>query len=288
MKHQTSVIIATLALAAASLAQAQNTNWLSETRLTIALKISRSTPGIAAKDEAGVVITPKNNAFSNYYMDAKGAEINEGIATITESRFSNLELLRHILKMEVRNGIMKSVVGWSLVYIGDDDDAIQSGFYIKRKIRGGKFQIINVNSHINNMDVDVDDDGFVAARNERSVYNPENDTYTRSDTYSDFGISTLSIVGGAFPFYEGGPDLNLTGSGVFSDTWNSGKYDYETTSVNLSPMIGKYLMRSSYDETTQEQDYSVAIVHGALTGAKSTFITQDSFDQGSQQSNNAP
>jgi uncharacterized glyoxalase superfamily protein PhnB len=53
-------------------------------------------------------------------------------------------------------------------------------------------------------------------------------------------------------------------------------------------MIGKYLMRSSYDETTQEQDYSVAIVHGALTGAKSTFITQDSFAQGSQQSNNAP
>ena len=247
MKYQTSLITATLALVAVNLAQAQDTegtNWLSETRITIALGISRSTPGIDAKDEAGVVTTPITKVFSNFYMDAKGAEINEGIATITKSRFSNLEFLRYVLKQEKSRGdsIMKSVVGWSLVHIDDDDDAVQSGFYIRRKIRGGKFQIINVDEYIQiSPEVTEGDSTTVPAINERSVYDPAKDTYTKTDTYSDFGSFTFAIAGGAFPLAQESPNpVWLTGTLNFSDTWDSAKNEYKITTLTVNQIIAKY------------------------------------------------
>lgn len=295
MKYQTSLIAATLALAAANLAQAQDTqdtNWLSETRITIALGISSSTPGIDAKDEAGVVITPKTKVFSNYYMDAKGTEINEGIATITKSRFSNLEFLRYILKQEKSRGgsIMKSVIGWSLVHIGDDDDAVRSGFYIKRKIRGGKFQIINVDEYIQiSPEVTESDSTMVSVINERSVYDPEEDTYTKTDTYSDFGFFSFTIAGGAFPLFQESPNpLWLTGTLNFSDTWDSAKNEYKITTLTVSQIIAKYTMNLGWNYDKNSPDYAPAILDGSLTGATSTYITQDAFDQGLQQSNNAP
>ena len=106
-------------LAFSSFIHAQDETWLSVSTITLGLSVSTSQAAIDAKDESGVVVTPKTKVYSNHFMDKKGAEINEGIATIKKTRFSNLEFLRNLVRAEKDSGRSRitSVVGWSLVYI---------------------------------------------------------------------------------------------------------------------------------------------------------------------------
>jgi hypothetical protein len=272
--------------------KAQGSPWIGQSRVTIALTKSESAPGIDAKDEAGVAITPKTKVYSNYFMDAKGAEINEGIATIAKSRFSNLELLRYILsreKLNNPNSKMKSVVGWSILYSYDADEQID-GFYIQRKIRGNKVQVINVSNYLKSDDtglnVDVQDDNILEIT--------KNDITTTTATLAEFGSQTLILDPEAFlttaQLKMAGPSattpiimmastqLGLTGTISTSSAWDKNKMLDAIKTVTINNLIGRYSY--SMMENTFITNITNVIVDGSITGAASTYINADSFYEG--------
>ena len=277
-------------------AQAQEeVNWLPESRITLALTISESTPAIDAKDETGVVIAPKQKVYSNYYMDAKGAEINEGIATIKKSRFSNLELLRGILRKMRNDGEpkMKSVVGWQLVLLEDVDAEYGVKFFIKRKIRGGKFQIIDVSNYLR---FNEENDEWICTDNEQYTYNPNTNTETYSDTYLDFGQVSLALSQNIMPrpidwYLDDSPNfIQLTGIRNLSATYDSGKKADKITSLVFSQMMAIY----SYDYYDEFGDggyfefHREFILDGSVTGSPSNFITSEALLQGLEAAQSQP
>ena len=276
-------------------AQAQEeVNWLPESRITLALTISESTPAIDAKDETGVVIAPKEKVYSNYYMDAKGAEINEGIATIKKSRFSNLELLRGILR-EMRNDPvprMKSVVGWQLVILEDLDAEYGVKFFIKRKIRGGKFQIIDVSQYIR-YNEDDDNNEWISTLDEQSIYDPNTDTRTFSETDLDFGQVSMALNTDIMPHPKGQyTETNdnffpLTGIMNLSETYDRGKDADKITSLVFSQMMGIYY-QEYYRISTNESSSQEFICDGSVTGSPSNFITSEAFFQGLEAAQSQP
>ena len=274
-------------------AQAQEeVNWLTESRITFALTISEHTPAIDAKDETGVLIAPKEKVYSNYYMDAKGAEINEGIATIKKSRFSNLELLRGILRKmtdtDRNSSKMKSVVGWYLVVINDAD--LPRQFYIKRKIRGGKFQIIDVSQYLESYDMDEE---YASTYNLQSIYDPNTNIQTYSDTYLDFGRISLRLQDDIMPrpknleLVSGMMYLTLRGIMNLSATHDSTKDEDKITSLVFSQMMGIYY-QEYFSMSTNESSSQEFICDGSVTGAPSNFITSEALFQGLEAAQSQP
>jgi hypothetical protein len=290
MKYTKLALISSLTVLGTVSLKAQGSPWIGQSRVTIALTKSESAPGIDAKDEAGVAITPKTKVYSNYFMDAKGAEINEGIATIAKSKFSNLDLLRYIFSKEKQNPMskMKSVVGWSLVYAYDDAEGID-GFYIQRKIRGNKVQVINVSNYLKSDDtglnVDVQDDNILEIT--------KNDITTTTATLAEFGSQTLFLDPKAFlttaqlnmamglnvqSIEMTSTQLGLTGTISTSSAWDKNRMLDAIKTVTINNLIGRY----SYFTNMAAQNIATTdvIVDGSVTGAASTFINADSFDEG--------
>jgi hypothetical protein len=236
-------------------------------------------------------------------MDAKGAEINEGIATIAKSKFSNLELLRYIFSREKQNPAskMKSVVGWSLVYSYDDAEEID-GFFIQRKIRGNKVQVINVSNYLKSDDtglnVDVQDDNILKIT--------KNDITTTTATLAEFGSQTLTLdpkaflttaqlkmtsdlMGNGQRIQMDSTQLGLTGAISTSDAWDKNRMLDAIKTVTINNLIGRYSYSQSYadwslDDLSSTDAYITTnvIVDGSVTGAASTFINADSFLEGLQ------
>jgi hypothetical protein len=292
MKYTKLALISSLTVLGAASLKAQDSDWVGQSRVTIALTKSESAPGIDAKDEAGVAITPKTKVYSNYFMDAKGAEINEGIATIAKSKFSNLDLLRYIFSKEKQNPMskMKSVVGWSLVYAYDDAEGID-GFYIQRKIRGNKVQVINVSDYLRSDDtglnVDVQDDNILEIT--------KNDITTTTATLAEFGSQTLFLDPKAFlttaqlnmamglnvqSIEMTSTQLGLTGTISTSSAWDRNRMRDAIKTVTINNLIGGYSY--SMMENAFITGITNVIVDGSVTGSASTFINADSFYDGLQ------
>jgi hypothetical protein len=296
MKYTKLALISSLTVLGTVSLKAQDSPWIGQSRVTIALTKSESAPGIDAKDEVGVAITPKTKVYSNYFMDAKGAEINEGIATIAKSKFSNLELLRYIFSREKQNpgSKMKSVVGWSLVYAHDADESID-GFFIQRKIRGNKVQVINVSNYLKSDDtglnVDVQDDNILEIT--------KNDITTTTATLAEFGSQTLILNPKAFlttaqlkmtndyPMAPNGQrieinatELGLTGTISTSGAWDKNRMLDAIKTVTISNLIGRYTYREIVSGNYETSTLTNVIVDGSVTGAASTFINADSFLEG--------
>lgn len=277
--------------------RAQGSSFIGQSRVTIALTKSQSTPGIDAKDEVGAVITPKTKVYSNYFMDAKGAEINEGIATITKSRFSNLEFLRYVLSREREKNdpesVMKSVVGWSLIFAYDADGEID-GFYIQRKIRGNKLQVINVSEYLS----EYEDGGAgsnVDVQNDRVLQ--INDIYTRS--FAEFGVRTLRLDPVAFltkdqreqyvpeEEFQGYWGITIYARDLFSlkgvrstDVgWNQNKMLEATKTDTISNLIGGYEYIDAIDYEDETESANV-LVNGSISSSVSTFINAERFYEG--------
>lgn len=298
MKYTKLALISSLTVLSAVSLMAQNSPspspWIGQSRVTIALTKSESAPGIDAKDEAGVVITPRTRVYSNYFMNAQGAEINEGIATIAKSRFSNLELLRYILSQERKKeggSVMKSVAGWSLVYAYDDAEEID-GFYIQRRIRGNKVQVLDVSDYFDSDDsdlsVDVQDDNILKIT--------KNNITTTTATLAEFGSQTLFTDPKAFlttaqlnmtnwpigglKIEMASTELGLTGTISTSGAWDNARKIDSIRSVTINNLIGRY----SYNTIDVTQPMNTAttnvIVDGSVTGAASTFINKDIFLEG--------
>lgn len=294
MKYTKLALISSLTVLGAASLKAQGSPWIGQSRVTIALTKSESAPGIDAKDEVGVAITPKTKVYSNYFMDAKGAEINEGIATIAKSKFSNLELLRYIFSREKQNpgSKMKSVVGWSLVYSYDDAEEID-GFFIQRKIRGNKVQVINVSNYLKSDDtglnVDVQDDNILEIT--------KNNITTTTATLAEFGSQTLILDPKAFlttaqlknmtadPIEMSSTQLGLTGAISTSGAWDKNRMLDAIKTVTINNLIGRYSYSQSYADWSLDDMYNITtnvIVDGSVTAAASTFINADSFLEGLQ------
>lgn len=289
MKYTKLALISSLTVLGTVSLKAQDSPWIGQSRVTIALTKSESAPGIDAKDEVGVAITPKTKVYSNYFMDAKGAEINEGIATIAKSKFSNLELLRYIFSREKQNpgSKMKSVVGWSLVYAHDADESID-GFFIQRKIRGNKVQVINVSNYLKSDDtglnVDVQDDNILEIT--------KNDITTTTATLAEFGSQTLILNPKAFlttaqlknmtadPIEMSSTQLGLTGAISTSGAWDKNRMLDAIKTVTISNLIGRYTYREIVSGNYETSTLTNVIVDGSVTGAASTFINADSFLEG--------
>ena len=294
MKYTKLALISSLTVLGTVSLKAQDSPWIGQSRVTIALTKSESAPGIDAKDEVGVAITPKTKVYSNYFMDAKGAEINEGIATIAKSKFSNLELLRYIFSREKQNpgSKMKSVVGWSLVYSYDDAEEID-GFFIQRKIRGNKVQVINVSNYLKSDDtglnVDVQDDNILEIT--------KNNITTTTATLAEFGSQTLILDPKAFlttaqlknmtadPIEMSSTQLGLTGAISTSGAWDKNRMLDAIKTVTINNLIGRYSYSQSYADWSLDDMYNITtnvIVDGSVTAAASTFINADSFLEGLQ------
>jgi len=292
MKYTKLALISSLTVLGAASLKAQDSDWVGQSRVTIALTKSESAPGIDAKDETGVAITPKTKVYSNYFMDAKGAEINEGIATIAKSKFSNLDLLRYIFSKEKQNPMskMKSVVGWSLVYAYDDAEGID-GFYIQRKIRGNKVQVINVSDYLRSDDtglnVDVQDDNILEIT--------KNEITTTTATLAEFGSLTLILDPNAFlttaqlnmamglnvqSIEMTSTQLGLTGTISTSSAWDRNRMLDAIKTVTINNLIGGYSY--SMMENAFITGITNVIVDGSVTGSASTFINADSFYDGLQ------
>lgn len=272
-------------LAFSSFIHAQDETWLSVSTITLGLSVSTSQAAIDAKDESGVVVTPKTKVYSNYFMDKKGAEINEGIATINKTRFSNLEFLRNLIRAEKYYGRSRitSVVGWSLVYISGEDR--QGFFYIRRKVRGGKFQYINIEQYISN----YSDELNLQSSDFRSVYNPSDDSYTENSSINSFSPATINLkkilphkVSGFSSYNYGEEYNNLTVVGIQNDSWNwdNKKSAYKLLGSTVVEATGGYQMIISDDDTLEELTTTPAIVNGSITGGAGVFITSESLEQG--------
>jgi hypothetical protein len=280
MKYTKLALISSLTVLGTVSLKAQGSPWIGQSRVTIALTKSESAPGIDAKDETGVAIT------------AKGAEINEGIATIAKSKFSNLDLLRYIFSKEKQNPMskMKSVVGWSLVYAYDDAEGID-GFYIQRKIRGNKVQVINVSNYLRSDDtglnVDVQDDNILEIT--------KNEITTTTATLAEFGSLTLILDPNAFlttaqlnmamglnvqSIEMTSTQLGLTGTISTSSAWDRNRMLDAIKTVTINNLIGGYSY--SMMENAFITGITNVIVDGSVTGSASTFINADSFYDGLQ------
>ena len=295
MKYTKLALMSSLTVLGTTSLEAQGSPWIGQSRVTIALTKSVSAPGIDAKDEAGAAIAPKTKVYSNYFMNAQGAEINEGIATIAKSRFSNLELLRYILSREKLKpeSKMKSVVGWSLVIAYDDAESID-GLYIQRKIRGNKVQVINASEYLSSdemgLNVDVQDDNILKIT--------KNEVTTKTATLAEFGCTTLRCDPKAFltadqlklinspmsPSLEM-PNMyfSLTGTDNTSYAWDKTKMLDAIKGFTLSNLIGRYSYSINNDSSnTIVRTITNVIVDGSVTGAASTFINADRFLEGLQ------
>ena len=271
-------------LAFSSFIHAQDETWLSVSTITLGLSVSTSQAAIDAKDESGVVVTPKTKVYSNYFMDKKGAEINEGIATITKTRFSNLEFLRNLVRVEKYSGRSRiaSVVGWSLVYISGEDR--QGFFYIRRKVRGGKFQYINIEQYITK----YSDELNLQSSDIRSVYNPSDDSYTENSSINSFSPATINLeeilphqVETQAAYFDE-PYNNVTVAGIQNDSWNwdNKKSAYKLLGSTVVEATGGYQMIISKDNDRSVTITTPAIVNGSITGGAGVFITSESLEQG--------
>jgi len=273
-------------LAFSSFIHAQDETWLSVSTITLGLSVSTSQAAIDAKDESGVVVTPKTKVYSNYFMDKKGAEINEGIATITKTRFSNLEFLRKLVSVERYIGLSRitSVVGWSIVYISGE--SVQ-GYYIRRKIRGGKFQYINIDEYIWD---DNSEELYLQSSDVREVYNPSNDSYSINSSITSFRPATIylsKILPHKKVLYGSNQqetdELKIVGIQNDSRNWDNTKSAYKLLGSTVVEATGRYQMiipvPDDYDYSTDTYT-TPAIVNGTITGGAGVFITRNSLEQG--------
>jgi hypothetical protein len=278
-------------LAFSSFIHAQDETWLSVSTITLGLSVSTSQAAIDAKDESGVVVTPKTKVYSNYFMDKKGAEINEGIATITKTRFSNLEFLRKLVSVERYIGLSRitSVVGWSIVYISGE--SVQ-GYYIRRKIRGGKFQYINIDEYIRTDSEEL----YLQSSDVREVYNPSNDSYSINSSITSFRHATI-YLSKILPHKRSSYgsyilEANLTIVGIQNDSrnWDNTKSAYKLLGSTVVEATGVYQMiipvPDDYEYNNPTENYDLgevttpAIVNGTITGGAGVFITSKSLEQG--------
>jgi hypothetical protein len=281
-------------LAFSSFIHAQDETWLSVSTITLGLSVSTSQAAIDAKDESGVVVTPKTKVYSNYFMDKKGAEINEGIATITKTRFSNLEFLRKLVSVERYIGLSRitSVVGWSIVYISGE--SVQ-GYYIRRKIRGGKFQYINIDEYLRD---DNSEELYLQSSDVREVYNPSNDSYSINSSITSFRPATIYLSKilphkrSLYGSYITQTNLTIVGIQNDSRNWDNTKSAYKLLGSTVVEATGVFPMVISvpddyeYNNPTEIYDYDLgqvttpAIVNGTITGGAGVFITSKSLEQG--------
>ena len=274
------------------MAAAQDNTGIVEQKLTLALTKSKSTAALAEKDELGAATKNTAKVFSNYYADAKGVEINEGIATITKTKYSNVELLRDILKYMKGMGSnpnMKSIVGWSLVRLENSDQGVD-GFYIKRKI-WKTIQLIKVNEF---MAYDSTDEP-ISAINAKYTYNPKTDKTSISDTSSSFGPATIQLnpPTEANQAVDSSSPIWLQGILNANETWDPATSIYKP-SFTLTQIIGSYaqwtvLPGQIYaDIDFSASDAESVVIDGTLTGTFSSVIAANVYEKGIENGHPTP
>jgi hypothetical protein len=164
-------------------------------------------------------------------------------------------------------------------------------FHIKRKIRGGKFQIVDVSQYLT---YDEEEDDWISTENEQSIYDPNTNTQTYSNTDLDFGQASLELNTDVMPRPKyGAVEDNsnffpLTGIRNWSETYDSVKNADKITSLAFSQMMAIYSIDYFLDFSRIINLRQEFILDGSVTGAPSNFITSEALSQGLEAAQSQP
>jgi len=180
-----------------------------EMNLTVTLVKTSQVPLLDRKDENGVVLTPVSKTFENSFTDSTGKEVYEYKEGIVKKKYSNLEILNDLKKIE----IIDSVTGWSVVFLYDNTDMgyynqnteieipeSVDGVYLKRKTASG-YILKDVSEYVDFSPYDDSYDGngeesgenYVTAFNYLESNNYETEQYSYKETSSTIGIGSFSL-----------------------------------------------------------------------------------------------
>ena len=182
---------------------------VTEMNLTVTLVKTSEVPLLDLKDENGFVIKPVSKTFENQFTDSTGKEVYEGKQGMVKNKYSNLEILNDLKKME----IIDSVTGWSVVFLYDNTDMgyynqnteieipdSVDGVYLKRKTTSG-YILKDVSEYVDFSPYDDSDDGngeesgenYVTAFNYLESNNYETEQYSYKEASSTIGIGSFSL-----------------------------------------------------------------------------------------------